>query len=58
VADVEFWLPFMAEHYPGSGITPFTVWGLEFRWWHIFRTRAEELRDAMKKQSDESKRRR
>lgn len=34
---MEAMLPALNVHVPGSGVTPFNVWDLEFRWWRIYR---------------------
>lgn len=44
-------------HFPGSGITPFNVGELTFMWWRIYRARAKEYVDAVKKQQNEQARR-
>lgn len=55
--DVETWLPAIAVHLPGSGITPFNVWELTFAWWRIYRQRAVEIVTDIRKQNEQAARR-
>jgi len=49
------WLPFLSVHFPGCGITPFNIDDLSLWWWRIYRARAIELADALKRQEQVNK---
>jgi hypothetical protein len=56
--DVEAWLPAINVHIPGSGITPFNIWDLDFWWYRIYRARTKEITDELLAQSKEAGRNR
>jgi hypothetical protein len=49
-------LPAINVHIPGSGITPFNVWDLDFWWWRIYRARVKEITDHLLAQQKEMER--
>jgi hypothetical protein len=49
-------LPVINVHIPGSGITPFNVWELDFHWWKTYRARAKDITDHLLAQQKEMER--